>query len=95
MGYARTTNNRGAPPRDLDHRSPYQRKSAIARNKSPQTFEKRKREMEKKRKRADKMESRLDRNYWKKVNKANGTVGAPPPADGGWYYFDDEEGAKG
>lgn len=62
----------------------------IARNKSPQTFEKRKREMDKKRKRADKMERRLDRNYWKKVNKDNGTVGAPPPADGGWYYYDEE-----
>lgn len=82
---------RDAP--DPDHRSPYQRKSAIARNKSPQTFEKRKREMEKKRKRADKMERRLDRNYWKKVNKENGTVGAPPPADGGWYYYDENEEA--
>ena len=46
--------------------------------------------MDKKRKRAEKMERRLDRNYWKKVNKDNGTVGAPPPADGGWYYYDEE-----
>ncbi|MCP3916318.1 MAG: hypothetical protein GY711_12245 [bacterium] len=51
----------------------------MARNKSPQTFEKRKREIEKRRKREEKMERRLDRKYWKAVAKENGEVpeGAP------------------
>ena len=62
----------------------------LARNKSPQTFEKRRREIEKRRKREAKMERRLERKFWKKVAK-----GEVNPDEDYYYYEDgDESGGK-
>ena len=53
---------------------PPPRSATLARNKSPQSFAKRKREIEKRRKREEKLERRLDRKYWKKVVKEGGDL---------------------